>query len=265
MLLLFSFPDMRAIKRWHPRIAALAPGLGLAVACFFAYPVAAAQSRFQDPAHPAFTQEVSQKSGMKEAPALPARKAKQADFLNERPSPDSRYIADWVVDSGNNQGMPFIIINKVHAMAFLFDAQGRLRGAAPVLIGAAVGDDSAPGIGTRKLADIRPDERTTPAGRFVASLAKNFGKEILWVDYKADIALHAVVTSNPKERRPQRLASGTPLDKRISFGCINVPATFFENVVKPAFTGTNGIVYVLPETRPVHKAFGSYAVQARGG
>jgi hypothetical protein len=168
------------------------------------------------------------------------------------------------VDSGDNQGMPFVIIDKVGAMAFLFGAEGQLRGAAPVLLGAALGDDSAADIGTRKLADVRPHERTTPAGRFVASLAKNTrGKEILWVDYEAGIALHRVATSNAKDRRPQRLATATPLDNRVSYGCINVPVTFYENVVSPAFTGTNGIVYVLPESRSVREAFGSYDVQAR--
>lgn len=201
-----------------------------------------------------------------DVPSLPVRKARRADFLNEQPSSDSRYIADWVVDSGDNQGMPFIIINKVDAMAFLFDTRGQLRGAAPVLLGAAVGDDSAANIGTRRLANIRPDERTTPACRFEASLAKNLhGKEILWVDYKANIALYSVVTSNPKERRLQRLATETPLDNRISYGCINVPAAFFKDLVRPTFTGTNSIVYVLPETRPVRKAFGSYDVLARDG
>lgn len=185
--------------------------------------------------------------------------------MNEQPSPESRYIADWVIDSGDNDGMPFIVINKVRAKAFLFGAEGQLRGAAPVLLGIAVGDDSAVNIGTRKLSDIPRDERTTPAGRFVASLAKNLrGKEILWVDYEENIALHSVVTSNPKERRPQRLATETPLDNRISYGCINVPTTFFENVVRSAFTHTSGIVYVLPETRPVRGAFGAYYVQACG-
>jgi len=56
----------------------------------------------------------------------------------------------------------------------------------------------------------------------------------------------------------QRLATSTPLDKRISYGCINVPARFFENVVRPAFTKTNGIVYVLPETKSVREIFASY-------
>lgn len=189
-----------------------------------------------------------------------------ADFLDERPSPDSRYIADWVVDSGDNQGMPFIIIDKVDAIAFLFGAEGQLRGAAPVLLGMAVGDTSAADIGTRKLADIRPDERTTPAGRFVASLAKGLrGIEILWVDYEAGIALDRVSTSNTKGRRAQRLATVTPSDNRISYGGINVPVTSYENVVSPAFKGTNGVVYALPESGSVRGAFQSYDVLARNG
>ena len=101
---------------------------------------------------------------------------------------------------------------------------------------------------TGRLSDIRPEERTTPAGRFVASLGYNFkGKDVLWVDYKNAVSLHRVITNNPKERRLERLASPTPLDRRISYGCINVPANFFDNVVKPTFTRTHGIVYVLPE------------------
>lgn len=68
------------------------------------------------------------------------------------------------------------------------------------------------------------------------------------MDYDNAISTHPVIKGTPKERRAERLASPTPLDNRISYGCINVPMTFFENVAHPAFTGTHGIVYVLPET-----------------
>lgn len=128
----------------------------------------------------------------------------------------------------------------------------------------AVGDDAVPGIGQRKLSSIQPHERTTPAGRFVASLDRNLrGAEILWVDYEGAVSLHPVVAGSPSEQRALRLSSPTPRDNRISYGCINVPVAFFANVVKPAFTGTDGVVYVLPETRPVHQVFGSYDVDAR--
>ena len=43
-----------------------------------------------------------------------------------------------------------------------FEADGHLKGDAPVLLGLARGDDTVPGIGERKLADIKPSERTTP-------------------------------------------------------------------------------------------------------
>jgi len=168
-------------------------------------------------------------------------------------------MADWVIDSGDNHSLPFTIIDKMDARVFVFDAHGRLRGAAPVLLGLTAGDSSVPGIGNRKLSDISPEERTTPAGRFVASLGYNFkGKDVLWVDRKNAVSLHRVITNNPKERRLERLASPTPLDRRISYGCINVPAKFFDNVVKPTFTGTRGIVYVLPETRSISEIFKSY-------
>jgi hypothetical protein len=185
----------------------------------------------------------------------------RAHFALERASQTTRGIADWVVDSGDNRGLPFAIVDKVEARVFVFDAAGRLRGAAPALLGLARGDDAVPGIGDRPLSKIRPDERTTPAGRFEASLDRNLaGKQILWVDYDTSISLHPVVTSNAVENRAKRLATATPADNRISYGCINVPAKFFEAVVFPAFSGTNGIVYVLPETRPANKVFASYVV-----
>ena len=187
---------------------------------------------------------------------------KIANFGQEASSPESRKLADWVMDSADNGKLPFIIIDKVHARVFVFDAQGQLRGASTALLGLAVGDDSVPGIGQRKLSSIRPAERTTPAGRFIASLDRDIhGQEVLWVDYETAVSLHPVVKGQPKERRAERLASPSALDKRISYGCINVPVRFYEKVVSPTFTGTNGIVYVLPETRSAREVFGSYDVQ----
>jgi len=95
----------------------------------------------------------------------------------------------------------------------------------------------------------------------VASLDRNIkGAEILWVDYETAISLHPVITSNVHEQRARRLATLTPLDNRISYGCINVPKVFFITVIKPAFAHSNGIVYILPETRSAHGLFGVNAV-----
>jgi hypothetical protein len=190
----------------------------------------------------------------------------RADFGREQVSRDARDLADWVVDSGDNMDKPFVIVDKVNAKVFVFDAAGRIRGAAPALLGSARGDYSVAGIGERELSDVLPEDRTTPAGRFVAALGHNFrGEDVVWVDYDAAVSLHRVITSNPKERRLHRLATPTPKDNRISYGCINVPVAFYETVVSPAFTGTEGIVYILPETRPAHEVFGSYDVGERAG
>lgn len=199
--------------------------------------------------------------GTPETPSRIAPDRKHADFKTEHASQNARHVADWVVDSDDNRGLPFAIVDKIGAKVFVFDAGGRLRGAAPALLGLALGDDAVPGIGNRKMSSIRPEERTTPAGRFVAAMDRNIhGKEILWVNYEDAISMHPVITTKQKERRAERLATATPLDNRISFGCINVPAKFFENVVHEAFTGTDGIVYVLPETRSAREVFASYDV-----
>ncbi len=184
---------------------------------------------------------------------------RRANFELEHTSEKTRHMADWVVDSGDNRGMPFVIVDKIDARVFVFDADGRLLGAAPALLGLARGDETSPGIGDRKLSEIRPQDRITQAGRFVASLGVDVhGKDVLWVDYDSALSLHRVVTNNPKERRLQRLASSKPLDHRISWGCINVSVNFYNDVVTPAFTGTCGIVYVMPETKSIDKIFESY-------
>jgi hypothetical protein len=62
----------------------------------------------------------------------------------------------------------------------------------------------------------------------------------------------------PKDHRAERLASPTPLDNRITFGCINVPVDFFEQTVLPAFKGAKGVVYILPEVRATRDVFPNY-------
>lgn len=186
--------------------------------------------------------------------------AQRANFAQESASQDARHVADWIVDSRDNGKLPFLVVDKKNAKVFVFDAAGQIRGAASALLGMAYGDDSAPGIGQRKLASIPADERTTPAGRFVGHLGRNLnGTGILWVDYDAAISLHRVVTSNPKQQRAQRLASPSVADNRISSGCINVPPKFYEQV-QTTFRNTSGIIYVLPETRSIGATFGSYNV-----
>lgn len=173
-----------------------------------------------------------------------------------RASAETTRVLKWISETGDNLDLPFIVIDKGNAKVFAFNADGTLRGSAPALLGLGRGDRSTAGIGQRRLADIKPSERTTPAGRFIASIGNDLGEaNILWVDYENAISLHRVITGGKKDRRLQRLASPSTDDNRISFGCINVPVEFFESVVLPLFDGTNGIVYVLPESTPLHEVF----------
>jgi hypothetical protein len=90
----------------------------------------------------------------------------------------------------------------------------------------------------------------------VAELDRNAaGQTILWVDYEQAISLHPVRSLNAQERRLERLASASLQDKRISYGCINVPTRFWHAVVLPAFRNSKGIVYVLPDSRPLDSVF----------
>jgi hypothetical protein len=171
-------------------------------------------------------------------------------------SGDAQTIAAWVVAEHDAHGLPFLIVDKRRATVAAFDAAGRLLASAPALLGLARGDASVPGIGERKIADIRPFERTTPAGRFNAELGSNAaGEDILWVDYDAAVSMHRVRPVKASERRLERLASATPDDNRISYGCINVPPAFYDGFIRPLFQPSNGIVYVLPDTKPLVAVF----------
>lgn len=184
-----------------------------------------------------------------------------ADFGDVSPSPDARHVADWVADSRDNANAEFIIVDKRDARVYVFDANARLRGSSPVLLGAARGDDSVPGIGTRPIEEVRPEERTTPAGRFVAERGRNLkGEDVVWVDYDAAVSMHRVRATKPAERRLERLATQTIDDNRISYGCINVPVAFYETYVSPTVATRRAIVYVLPEVKPVQQVFNSYDV-----
>ena len=168
-------------------------------------------------------------------------------------------LAAWVIAAGDNRGLPFAVVDKEAAQVLIFSANGKLRGLAPALIGSAVGDDSAPGVGDRELKDIPMKDRTTPAGRFLAAYGPAAGKQrVLWVDYETAVSIHPLAeNSTPKEKRKERLASLDARDNRITHGCINVSQTFYRSVVKPTFE-KGGVFYVLPDTKTIQAAFPGY-------
>jgi hypothetical protein len=179
-----------------------------------------------------------------------------ATDLLQMASPEVKSVAQWIGNSRDNGGMPFVLVDKANAQVYLFNPAGNLLATAPILLGMGVGDrllvpNNAP------MSAMPPQKRITPAGRYPSRLAiDSHGKELLVIDYDASISLHPIVKGTPPEHRAERMATPTSQDNRISFGCINVPAAFYSTFVSPTFTNKMGIVYILPETSPAAQLFG---------
>jgi len=188
--------------------------------------------------------------------AQPAAAVRHVDFRGTTVSPNTQRVAAWAVHSRDHGRYPFIIVDKLNASATAFDASGRLLQTVPVLIGIGVGDAFAPGVAQLKMSQTQPWQRVTPAGRYVAEEGKTpDGKKVLWVDYDGAIAIHKIPSKETPDRRHERMRSANPADHRITYGCINVPVSFYDDVVRTHFRKYGGIVYVLPDTKAVEAVF----------
>ena len=205
------------------------------------------------------------------AAAISARKSNTLNAAKPREardpaalSADASAALARVMQSRDNAGAPFIIVDKRNAHLWLFDAQGQARGHTAVLLGLARGDDTVPGIGDKPLEKIKPGERTTPAGRFIAEAGRNArGDDIYWIDYDSAVSMHRVHDVDRGDRRLQRLATPSVADNRISYGCINVPTAFYDQTLLPVIARVRPVVYLLPETRPVDTLFDPGLVAGR--
>jgi len=186
-----------------------------------------------------------------------------ADFGAVEPTPDARHMADWVVQRRDNGRMPFIVLDKRDARLYVFEASGRLIDQTPVLLGSSHGDDTYPGIGNVPIADVKPYQRTTAAGRFVTRPGLDADHtDVVWLDYDAALAMHRVINKVKSERRLQRLASANPKVRRISWGCINIPIAFFDSYISPVFGKRSGVTYVIPERKTFAEVFEQPAAPA---
>lgn len=195
--------------------------------------------------------------------AKPAPAVRLADFGSDQPSPDARILANWVLTTGNAHKHAFVLIDKKDTRVYVFNPQGSLIQSAPALMGEARGDDYFAGSGDKPLSQVKPYEKTTPAGRYVAEPGENdTGEDIVWFDYDKALAMHRIIYQNIGEHRLERLATRTTDDNRISFGCVNLPTTFYNDVLSPTVKKYGAIVYVLPEVKTLQQVFGAYDVQA---
>ena len=179
-----------------------------------------------------------------------------ADFREVQPTPDARRMADWVVGRRDNGPMPFIVLDKRDARLYVFEANGTLVGQTPVLLGSAHGDETYPGIGDVPIAQVKPYQRTTAAGRFVTRPGLDADHtDVVWLDYDAALAMHRVINKVKAEHRLQRIASANPKVRRISWGCINIPIEFFDANISPVFGKRRGVTYVIPERKTFAEVF----------
>ena len=187
-----------------------------------------------------------------EAPPPPAGFSGAAPEVAER---IQRFAAD-VRRSGDAGGRPFGVIDKAGGALWVFDAEGQPVAQSPALVGEARGDVAPADIGQRPLSKVRRHEKITSAGRYVTEPGRNDkGEDIVWLDYDAALSMHRV-RNVPGEGRFRRLQTPGVQDNRISFGCVNLPASFYDRVVDPLFSRRSGVVYVLPEQQSLASVFG---------
>ncbi len=189
--------------------------------------------------------------------AWPATEPDTSSVTAQALTPDVRYLLQWALETGDPHHQPFAVVDKRSARIFVFDAKGELVGAAPVLLGQAVGDHTLPSVSDEEVSQLALANRTTPAGRFASQPGRNLsGEAIVWFDYAAALAIHRVRPGATHARRLASLTTATPADKRASLGCVVVSPAFYETVLQPTLGQRRGVVYVLPERQPVQAMFG---------
>jgi len=156
------------------------------------------------------------------------------------------------VPADRHDGRPFAIVDKRSATLSVHDAEGRLIGRAPVLLGLTPGDVEPASARGKDPSALGPAERVTPAGRFEAQPGRNLnGERIVWFNYDAHLAIHRLRPAPASQQRPERLASPRVEDRRITLGCVAVDPAFFDQVVLPTLGSGASLVYILPEREPV--------------
>lgn len=151
-------------------------------------------------------------------PGVPASTVgTDATELAKPPAPGE--IAEWAAASGDNRGLPFLVVDKTYAQLYVFDATGELQGVTPVTITARRG--SEPVARRRPQVDDRPPaDRIRPAGRFVVEAGRRDDGVI-----------------------------------RFSQGFIEIPVVSYGSAVDNILAGNGTVVYILPVTRRVAGIF----------
>jgi hypothetical protein len=147
---------------------------------------------------------------------------------------------DHVNETSDNGGRPFIIADKKAGKLYLMNAEGKVVDTAPALFGKDSSDaartDRATGAGKYDLTYNRDQRLPSGYEGSVQSFDTGTNGETF--------AIHRVIDIKG-ENRSGRLASATARDNRITHGCINVPAEFYNKHLDGEL---GAVLYVLPET-----------------
>ena len=199
------------------------------------------------------------------APADEAPASAPARPPGRRPSGIAQQLAEWVAATDDNGDLPFIVVDKLGARIFAFDVGGEFLGSAPVLVGLARGDQlSARNWQPQALPD-QPGRAHHP-GRPVRGWIWQLGRP--WHDALGRPPRRDLVAPGDK-REPRRASPSAhqvvdPGEHRISYGCINVPKTYYDDVVLTALAGGNALVYILPDTKAIGDIFPAFAATLGG-
>lgn len=167
-------------------------------------------------------------------------------------SDQARFVVNYMQAAGNET---LVVMDKNNGELLVID-NGNVVMRSPALYGKGKGED------------VNKDPSTTPAGIFamreysVSTKDYQGGRALGFLNVKNDsYIIHPTYQHFRSQQRDERLASPTPDDNAISFGCINVPYAFYDSMVpylkEKAIIRQSGAGYVtslprlviLPKTR----------------
>ena len=137
-----------------------------------------------------------------------------------------------------------IVADKKGGQIYVYNSITNQLNVAPALYGKTIADE---------FSSASDRSTITPSGTFTSTKAfsthLNEDVTAFLQRGKSLVAIHPVWTGTPAQRRLQRLASPEPEDNRITNGCINVPKSFYFDIIDKLKSGA--IVKVLMENESV--------------
>ncbi|RKW13425.1 MAG: hypothetical protein D8H94_10065, partial [Cardiobacterium sp.] len=147
---------------------------------------------------------------------------------------------DHIIDTADNGGRPFVIADKKAGKLYLMNAEGKVVDTTPALFGKTPSDAAktagATGAGKYDLTYNRDTRLPSGYAGSVQSFDTGANGE--------QFAIHRVIDVKGQNRQ-SRLDSKTARDNRITLGCINIPAEFYDAHLDNEL---GAVLYVLPET-----------------